>query len=136
MARRDDYGSGADQSPISAKPSSAPSATYDAAYSELRVGDVVSVTGFPWRTKRGELSLVPREVRLLAPCLHTLPASLEAHLRRQLTHVDLLVNERRGDVLRARAKVIGHVRGYLEAEEFVHVETPVGWTGVVRCGAV
>lgn len=36
-------------------------------------GDVIGINGFPSRTKRGELSIVPKMVTLLAPCLHMMP---------------------------------------------------------------
>jgi len=36
-------------------------------------GDVIGITGRPTRTKRGELSILPSMVTLLAPCLHMLP---------------------------------------------------------------
>ena len=40
---------------------------------KIRRGDIVGVTGNPGRTKKGELSIIPKEVQLLAPCLHMLP---------------------------------------------------------------
>ena len=40
---------------------------------KIRRGDIVGVTGNPGRTKKGELSIIPKEVKLLAPCLHMLP---------------------------------------------------------------
>jgi lysyl-tRNA synthetase class 2 len=44
--------------------------------SALRPGDVIGVHGYPARSNTGELSIVPREVLLLAPCLHMIPHKL------------------------------------------------------------
>lgn len=53
----------------------------------LRRGDIVGACGYPTRSKvikkerfcnlckTGELSLVPKELKLLSPCLHMLPRS-------------------------------------------------------------
>ncbi|XP_048461753.1 lysine--tRNA ligase-like isoform X2 [Rhincodon typus] len=40
---------------------------------KLRRGDVVGVQGNPGKTKKGELSIIPVEMKLLSPCLHMLP---------------------------------------------------------------
>jgi lysyl-tRNA synthetase class 2 len=42
---------------------------------------VAGVTGFPAKTNTGELSIVPRNIRLLAPCLHHLPEKLANPVR-------------------------------------------------------
>ncbi len=35
----------------------------------LRRGDIIGVIGYPGRSKRGELSIFPREVVILSPCM-------------------------------------------------------------------
>jgi lysyl-tRNA synthetase class 2 len=40
---------------------------------KLRRGDIIGCIGNPGKTKKGELSIVPRKVKLLSPCLHMLP---------------------------------------------------------------
>jgi lysyl-tRNA synthetase class 2 len=42
----------------------------------LRRGDLIFARGRPQKTKTGELSLVPREVKLLAPCWREIPMKL------------------------------------------------------------
>lgn len=39
----------------------------------LRRGDLIGVTGFAGKSKKGELSVFPTSILLLAPCLHMLP---------------------------------------------------------------
>jgi lysyl-tRNA synthetase class 2 len=35
----------------------------------LRRGDIIGIVGYPGRSKRGELSIFPREVVILSPCM-------------------------------------------------------------------
>jgi lysyl-tRNA synthetase class II len=39
----------------------------------LRRGDIVGVEGVPGKSKRGELTIFPKRVVLLSPCLRLLP---------------------------------------------------------------
>lgn len=40
---------------------------------KIKRGDIIGVQGYPTRTKTGELSIVPKKMELLSPCLHALP---------------------------------------------------------------
>ena len=103
----------------------------------LRIGDVVGVTGYPGKTKSGELSLIPRAITPLVPCMHELPlASSGAALgdsaqavegRFRARAVDMLVHPASVRALRVRAQVLATVRGYLTARGFLEVDTPILW---------
>ena len=41
----------------------------------VKRGDIVGVVGFPGKSKRGELSVFPRSLTVLAPCLHMPPGA-------------------------------------------------------------
>jgi lysyl-tRNA synthetase class 2 len=96
---------------------------------DLDLGDVVGVTGVATRTRRGEPSLVVRELQLLAKIRVPLPdtfhgiTDVEQRYRRR--YLDLLMNEdsRRDAML--RAQVVTEARAYLDGEGFVEVETPI-----------
>jgi lysyl-tRNA synthetase class 2 len=51
------------------------------AHNTIKRGDIVGIKGHPTRTRRGELSIVPTEIRLLSPCLHMLPHMVSARPR-------------------------------------------------------
>jgi lysyl-tRNA synthetase class 2 len=96
---------------------------------DLDLGDVIGVGGVPTKTKRGEPSLVVRELQLLGKIRTPLPDTFhgltdtEARYRRR--YLDLLMNEdARGDAL-IRARMIAAIRAYLDGEGFVEVETPI-----------
>ena len=48
---------------------------FDSFRQSVRRGDVIGVRGFPGKSGRGELSVIPREVSVLAPCLRRLPGA-------------------------------------------------------------
>lgn len=39
----------------------------------IKRGDIIGVEGCPGKTKKGELSIIPKKIQLLSPCLHMLP---------------------------------------------------------------
>jgi len=99
----------------------------------LRKGDAVAVRGFPGSSKKGELSIIPREVRVLAPCVQDIPsgrgdgkfALRDKGVRYRQRHVDMLAN---GAAVvapfRVRAAVVRFLREYLYQRGFLEVETP------------
>ncbi|KAI9829997.1 MAG: hypothetical protein M1826_005170 [Phylliscum demangeonii] len=93
----------------------------------IRRGDVISITGCPHRTERGELSVLATTLpTLLAPCLHPLPTELlDTETRMRNRHIDMLVNRRAADTLRLRAHLIRGLRTWFESEDFTEVQTPV-----------
>merc|ERR1712106_476358 len=63
---------------------------------KLRRGDIVGVVGNPGRTKKGELSIIPKSIELLAPCLHMLPhlhyGIKDKETRYRQRYLDLIIN--------------------------------------------
>jgi lysyl-tRNA synthetase class 2 len=96
---------------------------------DLHLGDVIGVVGRPAKSRRGEPSLAASEVILLSRNTRPLPDTFhgltDVELRYRKRYLDLLVNEEtRADFL-LRARIVTEVRGYLDREGFVEVETPV-----------
>ena len=46
---------------------------FQALHSSVKRGDIMGVTGFPGKSKKGELSIFARSMLVLSPCLHMLP---------------------------------------------------------------
>mmetsp|Transcript_40071 Transcript_40071/g.55678 ORF Transcript_40071/g.55678 Transcript_40071/m.55678 type:complete len:583 (+) Transcript_40071:99-1847(+) len=93
-----------------------------------RRGDIVGVTGFPGTSKRGELSLFPRECILLTPCLHMLPGHTglkDVETRYRQRYLDLLCTPNTRNVFATRANIIRYIRKYLDDKNFLEVETPM-----------
>ncbi|GKT37085.1 Lysine--tRNA ligase [Aduncisulcus paluster] len=90
-----------------------------------RRGDIIGVVGNPGRTKKGELSIFATELQLLSPCFHMLPRKLEnPETRSRKRYLDLIVNPANRQTFITRAKIIAHIRRFLDDMDFVEVETP------------
>ena len=92
-------------------------------------GDIVGVKGYIAKTKKGELSIVPSSMKILAPCLHMLPhmhfGVVDKELRYSNRYLDLMLNKEVRDIFKTRHKVISGIRNYLINRDFIEVETPV-----------
>ncbi|KAF0533845.1 Lysyl-tRNA synthetase [Gigaspora margarita] len=95
----------------------------------IRRGDIVGVRGCPGKSKKGELSIFPKEVILLSPCLHMLPKEYygfkDQETRYRQRYLDLIMNNFVREKFDVRAKVIKYVRKFLDDLEFLEVETPM-----------
>ncbi len=104
----------------------------DAAYSgfkSLDLGDIGGVRGTIFRTKTGELSVKAAELTLLTKSLQPLPEKFhgltDQESRYRQRYVDLIVNEETRRVFEIRTQVVQFLRSYLNAMEFLEVETPM-----------
>ena len=92
-------------------------------------GDVIGVTGIPAKTKLGELSIVPKQMHILAPCLHMLPKAQyglkDKETRFRQRYLDLIMNNDVKNIFITRARIISFVREYLDNNGFLEVETPL-----------
>lgn len=92
-------------------------------------GDIVGALGHPCKTKKGELSILPKKLALLTPCLHMLPnlhyGLKDKEKRYRQRYLDLIVNESTRNKFINRACVIRFVREFLDRMGFLEVETPM-----------
>jgi lysyl-tRNA synthetase class 2 len=106
----------------------------DSVHDLLRRGDIIGVTGYPFRTSpkkggEGELSVFVEAVQLLTPSLHMLPTEhygfkdLESRYRQR--YLDLIMNNSTRDRFITRSKIISYIRKYFDSRDFVEVETPM-----------
>ena len=93
------------------------------------LGDIVGASGELMKTKSDELSVAVRELRLLVKALRPLPEKwhgiADQELRLRQRYVDLIVNERTREIFRARTEIVKFVRRFLDALDFMEVETPM-----------
>jgi lysyl-tRNA synthetase class 2 len=93
------------------------------------VGDVVAAEGPLFKTKTGELSVRAEKLRLLTKSLRPLPdkwhglADQEQRYRQR--YVDLIVNPESRKVFATRTRIVKYLRDFLDAMDFVEVETPM-----------
>jgi lysyl-tRNA synthetase, class II len=104
----------------------------DGLYGDFRkwdVGDIVGAAGTLFKTQTGELTVMADEVRLLTKSLRPLPEKFhglaDQETRYRQRYVDLIMNEDSRDVFRTRARVVAYIRAFMEAQDFLEVETPM-----------
>jgi len=101
---------------------------YDA-FKALDIGDIVGVAGQVFRTQKGEISLHASQVTLLSKALKPLPEKFhglrDMDLRYRQRYVDLIVNPEVREVFRKRSLVLQTLRAFLDARDFLEVDTPV-----------
>jgi lysyl-tRNA synthetase class 2 len=95
----------------------------------LDLGDFVGASGQVRRTRRGELTLNVEAITLLAKALLPPPEKYhgvtDTELRYRKRYVDFIASADSRQILLTRYKLISAVRGFLTAEGFLEVETPI-----------
>ncbi len=95
----------------------------------IDIGDIVSVKGFVFKTKTGEISVHASEIVLLSKSLQIMPEKYHGlankDLRYRQRYVDLIVNPEVKESFIKRSKVISTIRSYLDGLDFLEVETPI-----------
>lgn len=103
----------------------------------FRRGDIVGVVGTPSRSQKGELSISPSEMILLAPNLHQLPSGhfglKDQETRYRKRYLDLILSDDTRRIFITRSKIINYIRRYFDNLGFLEVETPM--TSMLAGGA-
>merc|ERR1712002_660051 len=98
-------------------------------HGKLRRGDIVGVYGKPGKTKKGELSIQPKRIELLSPCLHMLPhlhfGLKDKETRFRQRYLDLILNDNVRQKFITRSRIINYVRNFLDKLGFLEIETPM-----------
>jgi lysyl-tRNA synthetase, class II len=99
------------------------------ALTSLDLGDLIGIDGTAFKSRRGELTLRATGWTLLAKSLlpppdkfHGLEDTETRYRRREL---DLIANEDARELFILRSKVIAAIRRWLDARDFLEVETPI-----------
>lgn len=98
-------------------------------YKSFDIGDFVTITGTVFKTRTGEVSIHITDFKLIAKSLKPLPEKWhglkDPDLRYRQRYVDLIVNEDVRDTFMKRTKIIKYMREFLDAKDYIEVETPV-----------
>ena len=102
------------------------------AYAQFKkwdIGDIIEVAGFVFRTRRGEISVHAKTIKLLSKSLLPLPEKYHGltntELRYRRRYLDLIVNPEVMDTFVKRSLIIREMRNCLDAQGFIEVETPM-----------
>ncbi len=106
----------------------------------LDIGDIVGLEGEVFQTRTGEITIVVKDLEMLAKSIRPLPIVKEkkegdetvyfdvfsdVDMRYRQRYVDLLVTPNVKDVFIQRSKLLSSMRRFLEGKGYLEVETPV-----------
>jgi len=95
----------------------------------VEVGDIVEITGYPFVTGKGELSIHASGFTLLTKAISPLPEKYhgiqDKELRYRQRYLDLIMNSEVKKTFHVRSKVISLTRRFFEDKGFLEVETPM-----------
>ncbi len=95
----------------------------------MEVGDIIEVSGFPFVTQHGELSLNVQDLKILTKAIAPLPEKFhgiqDKELRYRQRYLDLIMNAEVRKTFHIRSKVISLIRRFFEDKGFLEVETPM-----------
>jgi len=95
----------------------------------IEVGDIIEVSGFPFITGKGELSLHVDALKLLTKAISPLPEKFhgvtDKEIRYRKRYLDLIMNADVRKTFKTRSKVISLTRRFFEDKGFLEVETPM-----------
>ncbi len=100
-----------------------------ALFTDLDVGDFIGVTGEPFRTRTGELTVAVKVFTFLAKSLRPLPEKWhglrDVETRYRQRYVDLVVNPEVREVFVLRSRLVKALRDFFDGRGFLEVETPM-----------
>ncbi len=95
----------------------------------IEVGDIIEVTGYPFVTGKGELSLHANDLKILTKAISPLPEKFhgitDKEIRYRKRYLDLIMNAGVRKTFQIRSKVISLTRRFFEDKGFLEVETPM-----------
>jgi lysyl-tRNA synthetase class 2 len=93
------------------------------------LGDFVGATGTLFRTRTGEVSVRVQKLTMLAKALNAPPEKWhglqDIEIRYRQRYLDLLANEETRRIFAIRSKIVTAFRAFLDARDYIEVETPV-----------
>ncbi|MEG0771660.1 MAG: OB-fold nucleic acid binding domain-containing protein, partial [Clostridia bacterium] len=86
-------------------------------FKKLDIGDIIGLTGFVFKTRRGEISIHAKKVELLSKSLLPLPEKWhglrDMDLKYRQRYVDLIINRDTKNIFEKRIFIIREIRNYL-----------------------
>ncbi len=92
-------------------------------------GDIIGVEGFPYRTKRGELSLIVKKWVILSKAIRPLPDQWfgvkDVETRYRERYLDLILNPEERKMFIEIHRISQAIREFLDKKGFIEVYTPI-----------
>ncbi|MDA8406508.1 MAG: lysine--tRNA ligase [Deltaproteobacteria bacterium] len=98
-------------------------------FKKLDIGDIIGVSGTPFKTKTGEITVLVKELVLLTKSVRPLPEKWhglsDVEIRYRQRYLDLMVNQASREIVVTRSRIVSFLRNFLATRGFLEVETPM-----------
>ncbi len=102
---------------------------YKSLLQDYDLGDFIGVSGYLFRTHRGEISLRVSDFMMLAKALQPLPEKwhglVDVEKRYRQRYLDLISTQGVRETFQMRSRIITTIRHFLDERGFLEVETPI-----------
>ena len=99
------------------------------AFKHWDMGDFIAAEGVMFKTNKGELSILVKDLRLLSKSLRPLPDKFhglsDQEMKYRQRYVDLIVSPETRQTFLARSKAMSSIRHHMQDAGFMEVETPM-----------
>ena len=99
------------------------------AFKHWDMGDFIAAEGVVFKTNKGELSILVKDLRLLSKSLRPLPDKFhglsDQEMKYRQRYVDLIVSPETRQTFLARSKAMSSIRHHMQDAGFMEVETPM-----------
>ncbi len=96
---------------------------------DLDIGDFIGIKGDTFKTRTGEMTVIVKELKVLAKSLRPLPEKWhglkDVETRYRQRYVDLIASDDVRGVFLTRSRIVSEIRKFLDEKGFVEVETPM-----------
>jgi lysyl-tRNA synthetase class 2 len=98
-------------------------------FKHVDLGDWVGLTGFIFKTEKGELSIHCKKFEIICKTIEPLPEKFhgvtDIEIKYRHRHLDLITDEESRQVFATRTKIRREIRRFLDERGFMEVETPI-----------
>ncbi|WP_294956814.1 lysine--tRNA ligase [Sulfurovum sp.] len=95
----------------------------------FEVGDIIEVTGYPFVTQTGELTLHCTDMKMVSKAIFPLPEKFhgltDQEIRYRQRYLDMIMNPEVKQTFVMRSKIVSLIRRFFEDHGFLEVETPM-----------
>ena len=95
----------------------------------IDIGDIIGIFGTITKSKRGEKSIDAKEITLLSKSLRVLPEKFhglkDIEIRYRKRYLDMIINPNVREYFRVRARILRHMRDFLDSRGYLEFETPI-----------
>lgn len=103
---------------------------YNEIMSAIKRNYLIEIEGIPYMSRTEELTIIAKKIRILSLCLHEIQDidskdKLNKEQMYEHPYLNYMLNPKARSTIIARTKIIKNLRNFLDARDFIEVQTPI-----------